>query len=563
MPPIFLAVMAMGFFGGLLLLWLGLRGRKLNNHPVCRQCRFDLEGVYPESVTCPECGAGLKRENSVRIGVRRRYPALVVVGAVLAMMPVVPLGVIGYAALTGSDVRAYLPVGVLLWEARHGTQASAAKIADELTRRAQNKTLSGSGYSSAIETALAMQADPAAPWSEAWGNFIGNAKLDGTLARAADARFEENSALLKLETRDTTAAGVKLPVTIALDQARVGSGDVYSHTLTLVGAKVDGKDVEAKPGESEGGGLGGLGGWSGRGMIRMTINGVQVQPDGSDGEAGVLGQVNAAGSRVPLNVFGTGAQEVRAVVTLPGDLAPGEHTLELRLERDVTAGRVGFAMPMLGGAAGGTPVTLKTKVRIAPVEELVEAVPPDAGLTTRLASKLRPGAIVLEPGGGDGTPTRAEVTFPLREARDLDVPLACDVILRSGTREWKIGELSSVEDGAGAGNANVRSSFSSIVIINGKQIRSSSGGGDDRTVSGKAPGFDAARADIVLRPRATVALGNNEQKKYYNDEIVIPDVPVETFRDPFGGFRDPMFRDMQKRQDEMMRRLQQRMRGGP
>lgn len=558
MPPIFLAILGVALVGGLLLIWAGRRGRRLNDHPVCRQCGFDLEGVYPESVTCPECGAGLKRDNSIRIGVRRRYPAMVVTGVVLAMMPLAPLGVVGYAALTGADVNAYMPVGVLLWEAKHGTPASAGKIADELTRRAQKKGLSASQYSRAIETALAMQADAAAPWSEAWGNFIGNAKLDGTLAKAADERFEENSALLKLETRAQTAAGTKLPVTIALDQARVGSGDLFVHTLTLVGAKVDGKKVEAKPGESAGGLLGG---WSGRGMIQMTINGVPVQPDGGDGDSGLLGQVNAAGSRVPLNVFGAGTQGVDAVVSLPGDLPPGEHTIELDLERDVNTGRVAFGFPAPGGQ--GTPLTLKTKVTIAPVDELVEAVAPDAELTKQFAKRLRPGAIIAEPDGGDGSQTRAEVSFPLQDVKDLDVPLACDVILRSGTREWKIGELSSEPDKSKPTGTNIRSSFSSMIIINGRQVRSTSSGGDDKTVSGKAPGFDASTADIILRPRATVALGNSDQKKYYNDEIVIPDVPVERYQDPFGGMNDPIFRDMQKRQEEMMRRMRRLMQGSP
>ena len=30
---------------GLVLMFWAWRGKKLNDHPVCRQCRFDLEGV--------------------------------------------------------------------------------------------------------------------------------------------------------------------------------------------------------------------------------------------------------------------------------------------------------------------------------------------------------------------------------------------------------------------------------------------------------------------------------------------------------------------------------------
>ena len=36
--------------GALLVLW-GWRGKRLNDHPVCGWCGFDLEGVYPAAPT--------------------------------------------------------------------------------------------------------------------------------------------------------------------------------------------------------------------------------------------------------------------------------------------------------------------------------------------------------------------------------------------------------------------------------------------------------------------------------------------------------------------------------
>ena len=32
---------------GLVALVFGLRGRKIDDHPICRLCRFDLHGIYP------------------------------------------------------------------------------------------------------------------------------------------------------------------------------------------------------------------------------------------------------------------------------------------------------------------------------------------------------------------------------------------------------------------------------------------------------------------------------------------------------------------------------------
>ncbi|MFT3683753.1 MAG: hypothetical protein QM783_02305 [Phycisphaerales bacterium] len=76
---------------GVVMVVLGRRGRKLNNHPQCRWCGFDLEGVYPQTPTCPECGAGLKRQNAVRMGVRRRSIPVMVVGVLLVAVPLAPL----------------------------------------------------------------------------------------------------------------------------------------------------------------------------------------------------------------------------------------------------------------------------------------------------------------------------------------------------------------------------------------------------------------------------------------------------------------------------------------
>lgn len=43
---------------GLALFWRGWRGRRIDNHPWCRKCRFDLKGLWPGAARCPECGLG-------------------------------------------------------------------------------------------------------------------------------------------------------------------------------------------------------------------------------------------------------------------------------------------------------------------------------------------------------------------------------------------------------------------------------------------------------------------------------------------------------------------------
>lgn len=550
--------MLIGCVGGAVLLWLGLHGWRVNDHPTCRQCRFDLEGVYPESVTCPECGAGLRREKSVRVGVRKRVPGLVAVGSVLALFPAVPLGAIGYAALTGTDINGLLPVGVLLWEAGHSTPASGEKIAKEFTRRAQARKLSVSQYTKAIEAALAMQADPKAPWSEAWGNFIDGARLDGTLSPAGRDAYERRSAHFTVSARDKTAAGATLPVTIKLDQSRVASGDAVTHTLRLSGATVDGREVGAKVASPQGNGL-----FSMAGGGVTIINGLNLGSglEGEDDSA--VGSVTVAGSRVPLGVFGGGASNLSQVeISLPGDLPPGKHTVMLELNQETSAGRVGFGMGPAPQMGRGTPLALTAEFEIAPVSQLVTAIAPTPDVTAKLAKSLRPQAITLSDGARreEGTPgVTVQLTFPVA---NLPAPVACDVILRSGTHEWKVGELNS---GTRAGKARIgtvsTSSFFSVTVNGVTKTSSSNSSDDDRTVEGRAPGFDAETADVILRPRPEAALSTTDQTTYYNGEVVIPQVPVQTMRPFLDPFSD--FRDMQKRNEEILRRMRTRQRGRP
>lgn len=555
MPPVLLAILIIGFFAGVMLLWLGLHGRRVNDHPTCRQCRFDLEGVYPEAVTCPECGAGLKREGSTRMGVRKRLPALVAAGTLLVILPAAPLAAIGYAALTGTDINGLLPVGVLLWEAKHATPASSEKIANEFIRRAQGKKLSPAQYTRVIAQAIAMQKDPSAPWGEAWGSFIEGAKLDGTLSSVGWDTYEKQSALFKVSNRPRTAAGATLPISIKLDQARVSPSDAVVHTLSLVGATVDGKKVDARVARSDRAGIfhmvgGGL----------TILNGGTLAGGLGDESPDVLGTVMAAGSRVPLGVFGSGSNLAPAEVRLPADLAPGKHTVQIELTQETSSGgRLGFGMPTIAGDTA-TPLVLTTEVEVAPVDQLISAVEPTPEVTGKLARALRPQAIMLsrdEASPGGAPSVTAQVTIPVA---NLPAPIACDVMLRRGNHEWKIGELNSGAPASKAASRMVQSSFSYTVTINGVTRTSRTSSGDDeRTVEGSVPGFDGDAADVVLRPRAEAALSSTDQTKFYDGEIVIPDVPVQRFEndDPF---RD--LREMQKRQDALFRQFQNRARGG-
>jgi hypothetical protein len=47
------------FLGGISLVARGLRGRRIDDHPLCERCGFDLTGKPQGSDICSECGAEL------------------------------------------------------------------------------------------------------------------------------------------------------------------------------------------------------------------------------------------------------------------------------------------------------------------------------------------------------------------------------------------------------------------------------------------------------------------------------------------------------------------------
>lgn len=235
-----LALVVLGF----LLVVFGWRGRRINSHPVCRQCRFDLDGIS-ELVTCPECGAGLKRPGSTRRGVRKRVWSAVTVGTLMVLLPGSAIAVVLFAALTGVDSAAYKPVWLLTFEARHGAAAQVEAAGAELLARDKQGKLSESERGRAIETGLRIQADLSRPWDPAsWGDFIDRALANGDLTDEQKAQFLANSFTLTFKPRKIVTADGVLPVVVEVGQSRAGTGTQFIAMIRGFEADAGGTPVE-------------------------------------------------------------------------------------------------------------------------------------------------------------------------------------------------------------------------------------------------------------------------------------------------------------------------------
>ncbi|MEN1706271.1 MAG: hypothetical protein AAGJ54_12260 [Planctomycetota bacterium] len=115
----------------LVMVVLGVRGKRVDDHPVCRKCRFDLDGLDGPS-TCPECGRALSAK-LVAAGNRRRRTG--VLG--LAVLPLVAALVLKgfWVSSQQGQWNKYKPTALLLMETRVGDVSTASGAFDELLNR--------------------------------------------------------------------------------------------------------------------------------------------------------------------------------------------------------------------------------------------------------------------------------------------------------------------------------------------------------------------------------------------------------------------------------------------
>jgi hypothetical protein len=218
---------------GVALLIAGLRGRRVDDHPLCRRCGYDLVG-NPSAEICTECGADLHRHNSVRIGHRRRRRALLAAGLVMTVPMLVLGGGLGVMWARGVDAAQYKPVW---WLLRDGDDDAAAK---ELNRRLSLGSLNNADITRVVTHVLAVQADRTKAWRPSWGDFIENARAASQIADPQWHAYLNGAIDFTLEARQRVHrdTGVVLRVTANAD--RQGSRSMVAMNWRVADVRLGG-----------------------------------------------------------------------------------------------------------------------------------------------------------------------------------------------------------------------------------------------------------------------------------------------------------------------------------
>lgn len=252
------------FLGAAALVWRGLRGRRVGDHPTCRRCGFDLFGAPPDSANCPECGVDVRHGRNVVTGRRQRDAWPFVVAATLLVL--VTLGAIGIS--TKIDWRARLPTWYVLREARTGSAASRVVPIDQLLARDALASLPGEQRLALGRAILALQRDPSKVWKGTWGDWLAQRAIDGALPAAEADTFWQNvlancaAALrptIRRGDRERTRISMNMPSGLSSSSIAHARMNTANRTLTLDGAAV-GKPLGSM---SFGISLSGGAGWAG------------------------------------------------------------------------------------------------------------------------------------------------------------------------------------------------------------------------------------------------------------------------------------------------------------
>jgi hypothetical protein len=241
----FFAAVIPPLIAGVALVWLGVRGRRVDDHPICRRCGFDLFGRPDGSDRCAECGADLAHPRALRDGRRERRRGLLGGGVALLLVAVALAGGKGYTAYLASDVQSNKPAWWLVRELDSGDPAVAAAAAQELSSRVLTRTLVQRHIDNAADRLLERQADEQRTWDPAFGNFIDGARQANQLDDARYHRYAAQAARFALIVRPRINRGDPLPFAICELPARVGSRSslkvIYTTTGSIDGLVVAGR----------------------------------------------------------------------------------------------------------------------------------------------------------------------------------------------------------------------------------------------------------------------------------------------------------------------------------
>jgi hypothetical protein len=174
------------------------RGARVDDHPICGDCGFDLYGLPATSNRCPECGVTFIR-GKTRVGHRRRQPRTIVISAAWLIGSLALLAVGVAFAKNTVDWRVHAPVWLLRYETRGAASMGRDLAARELDKRLQGGALTDSQIRQMCDMLLEVQADQTQRWEGEFGDFIQDARAAGKVPDRDWNAYLKNIAVIRFD----------------------------------------------------------------------------------------------------------------------------------------------------------------------------------------------------------------------------------------------------------------------------------------------------------------------------------------------------------------------------
>lgn len=392
----------LGLALGVTLIALGRRGRRVNDHPICRRCRFDLVGLPTHRPTCPECGASLARRRAVMMGERRPRMQLTAAGVLVVMLVVLPAAVLVSGGHLG--LNRYKPLELLLFETRFANSLELDEIALELNARITRNALDKEEMGRVMDVGLGLQADLRRPWAVEWGEVMDDVRLAQGASDEQIQRYFAQAPVIALEARPRVTAGETLPLRVRIVEGRIGRS-----SAGMLPGLIWNSTVAGQP-------------WY-RPMFGQHASG---------GSMAVMLDVQPVGS--PQKRF-SAYRHSDLVVFVPATTEPGVR--EVVLEVAFAEGG-SFASILNRGARPGHLSKVTASFEVLPVgQSSVEVVKPTPALERAVRAALRPPTIVASADAASDS-TLLQLSFNA-DTDTLPMGVVGEVFLKRGDREIPAG----------------------------------------------------------------------------------------------------------------------------
>ena len=435
------------------MLFRGFRGRRVGDGVFCRRCGYNLAGAA--SARCSECGADLTERRAKVFGQRWRILWRVVLGCVLM------LGA-GLAATSGGAHIAkslrwydYAPTFLLFNDIASGNLKTAESALDEFDARFRRGQLSDAQQRKLIAVLLERtKTSSAATRMFEFCAMSLLAALERTplMAEAQRTAFFESLVEFALSARSPVAAEGAVPIELAVSDR--GSTEYLAVDWEVVRAEFDDQPlrVERRPPLRSNPYFG---------PARVPL----IAPAGAPGEKSVRCRVKVSAYRLPPRDQSGGSQVIR----------PAAYSFERDLVANVSVREAGD-IPAVGLVRGGhTPADLQRCI------------------------------IICQWFPGSAKPSDRNTVSLIVEAPYLPIPVAFDVIVRTGSTEQRLATFVH------------RATPSSAIVFY------------DQTSIQLTLAEPLEKADIILRSNPNVATQTTDIFQIWDGELIYPDFK---FRSP-------------------------------